>query len=129
MLLLSDSCDINKIVPDCLEAMAMKYECFENKDHCSESPHEQLGNLDQDIVAAYDHSTWVYMRSYFTRLDRSVACYICKAGLDTLNKFSLVRSLGSKVYIIETKIANSVLLSIFMTSYEMCKTGHAPSTG
>ena len=43
-----------------------------------------------------------------------------------INEFWLVTSFGSKQYITEMKIANSVLLSLFMTSNEICNTGHAP---
>ena len=45
-----------------------------------------------------------------------------------MNKFWLVRSLGSKHYIKEMKIASSGLLSLFMTSNDMCTSGHALST-
>ena len=98
MLLQSDSCDIINLVPDNQEAMAVKYECFENRlaadTTCNEAQHEQLGNLSQDIVAACKHSTWPYMRNYHA--DRNVFCFICNNGLETEMKDLCERSTHSK---------------------------------
>ena len=42
------------------------------------------------------------------------------------SKFLSVRSFRSKDLIKEMKIANSVILSVFMNSNEMCKIDHVP---
>ena len=83
LLLLSHSCDVINEVPNGLESKTVKYECFGNiVPTCSESPHEQLANHSQDIVAACEHSTWAYFQPLFPSAHRNVFCFICNFGLD-----------------------------------------------
>ena len=69
--------------------------------------------------------------SGFTTFQTLIKVLISKSNkpghdLIQINKFWLVRSFVSKDYIKETEIADSILLSLLMTSNEMCNTGHAP---
>ena len=48
------------------------------------------------------------------------------ASLYKVYKFWIVRSFASKEYAKQMKIADSVVLCLFMTSPQICNTGHAP---
>ena len=50
---------------------------------------------------------------------------VSQGAVMDINKFWLFRSFGRKDHIKEMKIAISVLLNLFMTSNELCNTGHA----